>query len=217
MKTALITGVNRGIGKALAEYFLAKGWAVIGTSRDGTSSYAHPHLSIFQLELSNAHSREGCAEKIKRAEVKIDILINNAAVLIQRAGPDIDAQTLRDTLEVNVIGAADFTERVVPYLQTGGHIVNVSSKGGSIELVRNIDYPEYRISKAALNMVTKLFAVRLDGLITVSAVHPGRVRTDMALGKVERSVEEAAKFIYELAISNVESGHLWFDGEKIPW
>jgi NAD(P)-dependent dehydrogenase (short-subunit alcohol dehydrogenase family) len=90
---------------------------------------------------------------------------------------------------------------------------------GSIELVPKmyLDCVDYKISKAALNMVTRCLAIRLDGQITVSSVHPGWVKTDMGGDDADIEPEEAAEDIFTLANSQVETGQFWFKGEKFPW
>lgn len=220
MKTIVITGASRGIGKALAERFLENGDFVIGTSTSGTSPIEHERLLTLQLDLSNPENIIACTKSIIDSGKKIDILINNAGIW---SGIEDDAvirvDVLRKVLEVNLFGTVDFTERLVPVMNDGGHIVNISSRMGSIELVPKmyLDCPDYKISKAALNMVTRILAARLSGRIIVSAVHPGWVKTDMGGSDADIEPGEAAEDIFKLAISNPETGQFWFKGEKFPW
>ncbi len=149
---------------------------------------------------------------------KIDILINNAGTWSGVEGDPIMRQNfLRKVMEVNLFGTIDFTEHIIPLMQDNGHIVNISSRQGSLTYVHEIDCPDYRISKAALNMATRLFAMRLDGKITVSSVHPGWVKTDMGGSDADLTPEESAEDIFTLANSQVETGQFWFKGEKFPW
>ncbi len=220
MKTIVITGASRGIGRALTERFLQNGDFVIGTSTSGVTPIEHDRSLMLQLDLSDPKSIEACTKSIIDSGKKVDILINNAGIW---SGIEDDAiihvELLRKVLEVNLFGTVDFTERLVPVMNDGGHIVSISSRMGSIELVPKmyLDCPDYKISKAALNMVTRILAARLADKITVSSVHPGWVKTDMGGSDADLEPAEAADDIFILANSAVESGQFWFKGEKFPW
>lgn len=220
MKTALITGISRGIGRALAERFLQNGDFVIGTSTSGNSDLDHQNFITFQLDLADPASIESCAASIAALNKPIDILINNAGT---HSGfdvhPTINVEYLRRTLEVNLLGTVDLTERMIPIIRKGGNIINISSRKGSLELTQGSgsNWPDYKISKCALNMVTRIIADRLNGKITVSSVHPGWVKTEMGGSGTDLEPEEAAEDIFTLANSQVESGQFWFKGEKFPW
>ena len=193
MKTVLITGIGRGIGKALAQKFLAEGWQVSGTSQTGSVDYSNANLKVFQLDLTSTDSIEKCAEAIasdmSKSGAKVDILINDAGALFDDEDTKLIADKLRKTLEVNLIGTADFTERIIPMINNEGHTIFMSSAAGSLIEMDDIEsshfpyhYPAYKISKCALNMYMRTLAARLkhEGTnIIVSSVHPGWVKTDM--------------------------------------
>lgn len=225
MASVLITGVGGGIGKALAEKFLAEGHTVAGTSRGGLSPIANQNLAIYPLDLSVPQNIANCARKLSESGSKFDILVNNAGVLLDDEETVVRVDKLRGTLEVNLIGTVDFTERIIPLMQTGGHIVNISSQAGSLSDVENfthshapLRYPAYKISKAALNMYTRALALRLrDQHIVVSSVHPGWVRTEMGGEEAPVLPEQAAAEIYTFAISRPETGGFWYRGKRFPW
>ncbi len=223
MKNVLITGVGKGIGKALAEKFLKEGFFVIGTIFSGEASKGG-NISLHKLDLSSRESIASCAKEIASLGKKIEILINNAGVLLDEDETKVIPEKLRRTLEVNLIGTADFTELVIPLMEKGGHIVNISSTAGSLEMSgRGIShhpyhYPAYKISKTALNMYTVTLASRLkEKEIIVSSVHPGWVRTEMGGENADISPEEAAEGIFKIAVSRPETGKFWFQGEELPW
>ncbi len=111
MKTVLITGISRGIGRALAERFLENGDFVIGTSTTGESPIVNDRLLTFQLDLANPKNIEACAKAIVNSGKKIDILINNAGTWSGvEDSPTIRVDLLRKVLEVNLFGTIDFTE-----------------------------------------------------------------------------------------------------------
>ncbi len=220
MKTVLITGVSRGIGKALTEKFLKEGHYVIGTSTDGNSDIKSDNLKIVKIDLSNSESITECVNEIKFLNKKIDILINNAGILVDRNFNTVNIENLRKTLEVNLIGTITFTEQIISVLSIGAHILNAASSAGSLAKTQEIDddeYPSYRISKTALNMYTRTLAIHLKDKITVSSYHPGWVKTDMGGSDAPMTTEESAGYIYDLAISKVETGQFWFKGEKMAW
>ncbi len=224
MKTVLITGVSKGIGQALMEKFLKEGFDVIGTIYGGIVPGARERLSLFDLDVSAPQSIASCAEKILSTGKKIDILINNAGVLIDEEETAVVVDKLRRTLEVNLIGLIDFTERLIPAVATGGHLINISSTAGSLELTGTAEshfpnhYPCYKISKTALNMYTRTLAFRLKkDDITVSSVNPGWVKTDMGGDEADLTPDEAADGIYSIAVSKPETGGFWFKDERLPW
>ncbi len=246
MQTVLITGISKGIGKALAEKFLIEGYRVIGTIRDGQINFTHPHLAVHTLELSSSESIEKCAGDIEilcnatNPKIQIDILINNAGALFDEEETTVQIEKLRQTLEVNLIGTIDFTERIIPLISKDGHILNITSSAGSLTDTNMEDaktshhpfhYPAYKISKCALNMYTRTLAMHMqhnkaentetslgdNAFITVSSIHPGWVKTDMGGMEADLTPEEAAQDIFDLSISRPETGQFWFKGKKYPW
>ena len=153
----------------------------------------------------------------------IHIIVNDAVIVADEYDTQYFVDKLRKTLEVNLIGTIDFTQRLLPLMSEGAHIVNISSTAGSLELVGKVShfmghYPAYKISKAALNMYTRTLALELkDREITVSSVHPGWTKTDMGGEEAELTPTQAADGIYKTAVSHPESGGFWFAGERLPW
>jgi len=230
MQTILITGVDKGIGKALMEKFLAEGFFVIGIFLMNRPEEME-NLETFQMDLSSSESIKNCVEETKKflveSEKKIDILINNAGVMLDRNETILNSEKLRKSLEINLIGPADFTERMIDSMRSdenGSHIINISSIAGSFAHVDSGTgrapnfYPTYRISKAALNMYTNTLAERLrDQNVIVSSVHPGLTKTDMGGPEANQLPAETALNIFKFAISKPETGNFWFNGEKLTW
>jgi NAD(P)-dependent dehydrogenase (short-subunit alcohol dehydrogenase family) len=219
MNTAVITGASRGIGKATAAEFFHHGWSVIGTSTSGRG-WSHDHLSWIALDLAESRSIATAADAIT-SRGAFDVLINNAGTM-PRGGAensgDIAVSALREVLEVNLIGTIDFTERVLPAIKSGGHIVLLGSGLGALNGVSGPWWPSYSISKAALSMYTQRLAHRLKGRkITVSIVSPGWVKTDMGGKDAPRNVAEPAREIFDLATSAVPTGRFWESGKQIAW
>lgn len=225
MKTVLITGISKGIGQALAEKFLSEGYFVIGTYFSSEAPSAHERRAAYPLDLSSSESIKQCAEMVAASGRKIDILINCAGVLLDEDETNVVVEKLRATLQINLIGTIDFTERMIPFLEHGAHIVNISSTAGSLTMAGDasmshfpLHYPSYKISKAALNMYTRTLALRLaDAGTIVSSVHPGWTRTDMGGPEAELTPEEAAQGIYQVATTRPKTGGFWFQQEQMPW
>lgn len=223
MKTVVITGVGKGIGRALADKFISEEFFVIGTYYSQKPDFVSTQILLLSLDLSKEESVEHCVEDIKNSGKKIDILVNNAGVLLDEDETRVKVDKLRATLEVNLIGTINFTEQMIPLFSNSGHIVSISSSAGSLNMPAVHDhypnhYPSYKISKTAINMYTRFLSGKLEKYgIIVSSVHPGWVKTDMGGEEANMLPSEAAQHIYKLAISKVETGQFWFKGEKFPW
>jgi NAD(P)-dependent dehydrogenase (short-subunit alcohol dehydrogenase family) len=219
LRRVLITGVSRGIGKAVAEKFLSEDWLVTGTSTSGQSSWTHQNLIVHRLDMFDPQTIRMLAETVSQSQDHLDVLINNAGICLEpRVGTHMSIDLLRKTLEVNLIGLIDLTERLLPYIKDGGSIMNVSSGAGSLTDFGRPTQPSYKISKVGVNMYTRILASRLkDRGIAVSSVLPGWTRTDMGGGEAQRDATEPAKEIYDLAVSKAESGYAWYQGNRKAW
>lgn len=212
-KTVLITGASKGIGFSLANKFLENGYRVIGTSTSGIiKGIDSENFKSLQLDLSDLKNIEIFKNELDKNEVKIDILINNAGI-----GPDLrftkpEEITFKQTFEVNVFGTTFLTEALLGTINDEGKIIIISSKMGSVNLCEGTDSVAYRMSKAALNMYTKILANKLSGEMTVASVHPGWVKTTIAENNMKDanlSTDESAKGIYDFTVSDFKNGMYW--------
>lgn len=218
MKTTVVTGASRGIGRAIAEKFLQEGWQVFGTSTDGRSSIKHLNFKAYKLNLETSKSIDQLVKTLLAQKVKIDVLINNAGVYLDDDDFPIPKRSLRKTLEVNLIGMILLTNKLLPIIKDGGSIVNMSSGAGSISDAPDAHRPSYQISKIGVNMFTRSLADYLaDRNITVSSLDPGWVRTDMGGFDASRDPKDPASEMYDLTTSKVESGFFWHRGKKRSW
>lgn len=217
-RKVVITGASRGIGKVTADRFLDAGWTVIGTSRTVRQTRS---IEWVQLDLARSGSIQTAAKRIL-ATGPIDVLVNNAGILPHgernfNAFP-VNETALRETLEVNLIGTIDFTERLISNISRDGHIVLLGSMCGSLTEATVARSPMYSISKAALHMYGRQLASLASEIgITVSVIDPGWVKTDMGGTKAEREPREAAEEIYQLATTNVPTGKFWKGGKERDW
>ena len=210
-KSVLITGTSQGIGHALTKLLLINGYNVIGTSTTGIDNINENNYKSFSLDLSNLDSIAAFEKNLQIENIKVDILINNAGI-----GPDLDFElpekiSFKKTFDVNVTGTTFFTEQMLQHLNVGGKIINVSSKMGSIDVCEKNDSVAYRMSKAALNMYTKILSNRLEGKQFVASVHPGWVRTNISKSNINGrlSPEESAQKIFEFISSDFKTGTFW--------
>lgn len=216
MNTALITGVSRGIGKATAEKFLAEGWSVIGTSTTGKASIKNTKLKLYKLNLVEPKSIEQFAKRLKKE--KLDVLVNNAGIFLESDKNEISVEGLRKTLEVNLIGLVDLTQKIFPQINDGGRIINISSALASLNDFGGHYAPAYQISKTALNMYTRTLASTTKKRnIIVASIDPGWVKTDMGGKGADREPSLPAKEIYDLATKKIDSGFFWHKGKQRSW
>ncbi len=208
----LITGANRGLGHATARQLAARGAKVILTARSKTelrrakSKMAEAGLSVtaFPLDVCSEASRRSLVRAVRRRFGQLDVLINNAAVNIDgmSAPSRVSAKTLRATLEVNTIAPLLLVQALLPLLVKGHvpRIINVTS-GMARQTHTGTMHPAYRLSKAALDSATVQLALELAPQgISVNAVNPGWVRTDMGGPDAPLTVDEGVESILWLAL-----------------
>ncbi len=227
MKTILITGGNRGIGLEVARQLIERGHRVVLGSRDVKSGadaiekLNFPENIIFlAIDVSCPESIISASEELKEKGIKLDVIINNAAVLLDKSGinsmpPDL----FLDTIKTNTLGPILIIQNFLSHLRTDGRIINVSSELGALSKMEDHS-PAYSISKTALNAVTKQFASSLRSRnISVNSICPGWVRTDMGGMNANRSVEKGAETIVWMAVEAPKniSGKFLKDKKVIEW
>lgn len=230
-KVALVTGANRGLGIEIARQLGRNGVLVVLGIRDAIYGVQIEEqlkgegldVVFHQLDVTNINSIQSGIELIKIKFGRLDILINNAGVLLDRdqSSFHIPVDIIKTTLETNTYGPLMLCQSAIPLMQENGYgrIVNVSSDMG---LLSHMDggYLAYRISKAALNTMTITLAREMSsGNILVNAMDPGWIKTDMGGGSAFRSVEEGADTVVYLATlpDASPSGLFYKDRTVIPW
>jgi len=237
-KIALITGANKGIGKEIARQLGALGMTVLIGARDpqrGEEAAAELKaegldVQAITLDVTDEAGISAAAAKIESDYGRLDILVNNAGIALDR-GPSstLELADLRRTYETNVFGVFSVTKAFVPLLQKSeaGRIANMSSGLGS--LTQNSDLngqyagikpPAYNSSKAALNMLTVVFAAELkDTPIKVNAADPGYTATDLNQHSGPRTVEQAATIAVHLATlpEGGPTGGYFDENGPVPW
>jgi NAD(P)-dependent dehydrogenase (short-subunit alcohol dehydrogenase family) len=220
-RVALVTGANRGIGRAVAEGLAERGFRTLLTARDTDAAAAAASgmtgdVVARRMDVTDADSIRAVAGELDR----LDVLVNNAGVLYDtwQRPSDADLEQVREALEVNLLGAWRTTQAMLPLMGAGGRIVNVSSGAGSLTGMGS-GTPAYGVSKAALNALTIKLAGELRGRgILVNAVCPGWVATDMG-GPGGRPVEQgAASVLWAVDLpDDGPTGGFFRDGRPVPW
>ncbi len=246
MKTALITGANKGIGYATAKKLLQEGFYVymgcrdLSKGKESVEKLKAEGLSFaeaIQLDVTNENSVSAAREAIGKKAGGLDVLINNAG--INGGQPPYTAlgatsDQFMAAFDTNVIGVARVTNAFIDLLRKSDEprIVNVSTSVGSLSLQANPDWPAYSYakyavygaSKAALNMYTIHLAYELrNTAFKVNAVCPGYTKTDFT-NQTGGEVEVAAMRIvkYALLEANGPTGKFFSEESnpetgEIPW
>lgn len=231
-KIAIVTGGNRGIGREIARQLVKEDVFVVLGSRDlakGEEAVAdirgrRSNAIAYELDVNDTKSVQRFVEKVEKAHGPPGILVNNAGVYPEsRAAKVEDTRTAvwRETFETNLFGAVRMCREVVPHMRKlrQGRIVNISSGLGQMHHMGE-GSPAYRVSKAALNALTRTLAAEVAGAgILVNSMSPGWVKTDMGGEEAPRSVEEGADTAVWLCLlpSNGPTGQFFRDRKPIPW
>ena len=219
-KVALITGANKGIGFEVAREMAKAGWTVLAAARnEELGKEAAAKLQAQGLDVHFVHidllARETAAtaaETIGNQFGKLDLLVNNAAIVSTGDGPPskVNIEAMETVMRTNYAGTVAVTQAMLPLLERAGkaQIINVSSELGSVSLHNdpNWKYAPFKLlaycaSKAALNMFTVQLAYEFrDGKIAVNSVNPGYTATDLNGNSGTQTVGEGAAEIVRVAL-----------------
>jgi NAD(P)-dependent dehydrogenase (short-subunit alcohol dehydrogenase family) len=226
-KTYLITGTSRGIGLQLTEQLLKAGHKVLAVARQPQNSPAlmalkdRGQLSVYAADVTSDEQVAALARDLK-STASIDTLINNAGIY----GENLPFESLSwekamTTLATNAIAPMRVTRALLPWLKKSSSpkVVHITSLMGSIADNSGGGHYGYRMSKAALNMFNKSFAVDHPD-ITALVIHPGWVKTDMGGSQAPLEVRDsAAGILAVIAKTTIKDSGKFFDwqGKSLPW
>lgn len=229
-RTALVTGGARGIGLEMCRQLADHGLRVlVGARRLEAAEEAcraiGPAALPLALDVTSAKSVTQAVREATGLAGGIAVLVNNAGVSLDRElrPPYVDEDILQATLDTNLTGAWRVTEAVVPGMVEAGYgrVVNVTSSYGSLALMDSGRHPAYRISKAALNALTRMLAAELSGTgVLVNAADPGWTRSGMGGPSAPRGPEEGADtpvWLATLPEGDETTGGLFADRKPLPW
>lgn len=233
MKIALVTGANRGIGQQICADLAAQNIQVILASRDLKkgeaaaqmirASQPQAQIVVHPLDVTSDASVNALHDFVLKAYGRLDILVNNGAILIDDDVSifNLDIPRLQATLEANLYGPLRLCQAFIPLMQTNGYgrVVNVSSEMGQLSDM-GVGTAAYRISKTALNSLTTIFAAEVGrGNIKINCCTPGWVRTDMGGPSAHKSVAEGADTPVWLATlpDDAPTGQFFADRQIMAW
>ena len=234
-RIALVTGANRGIGLEIVRQLSRQGLTAVLASRDlakgraaaASLSSAAPEPPVVALDVTEPDSIRSAVAEVLDCYGRIDVLVNNAGILKEGFSPqdssvfDVPVDLVVLTYLTNTVGPLRLIQAVAPGMRARGYgrIVNLSSGAGQLADMGS-GFPAYRMSKAALNALTRLSAAELGpGDIKINAMCPGWVKTAMGGPNATRPVEKGAETAVWLATLPADgpSGGFFRDMKPIPW
>jgi NAD(P)-dependent dehydrogenase (short-subunit alcohol dehydrogenase family) len=228
-RTVLITGANRGIGYGLATQFLKAGWDVVAAARNPDGARELWELErdypqrcrIVTLDVTNDADVRKLADLL--AGKPLDVLVNNAGVMPESGVPfaRVSADAMLKAFSVNVLGPMRVTQELLPSLTSAERpvVATITSKMGSVADNTSGGSYAYRVSKAAVNMLSKSLTCDQPKL-TCLVLHPGWVQTDMGGRGAPTSIDESTQGLFQVITKAQpkDSGRfLDFRGQEIPW
>lgn len=198
-RTIMITGTSRGIGRFLAEYYIDRGYKVIGCSRS-PGSFSHEQYMHYNVDVSNEAQIKQMVQEVSKTHNGIDILINNAGLASMNYSILTPLSTVNKLLGVNFVGVFLMVREVAKLMMTKkwGRIVNFSTVAVPLSLEGEAIYAA---SKSAVETFTKVLAKELASFdITCNVVGPAPIRTDLIKNVPEQKIN---KIIETMAIKRL--------------
>ncbi|OYU10716.1 MAG: short chain dehydrogenase [Comamonadaceae bacterium PBBC1] len=225
MNTVLLIGASRGIGFELARQYLAEGWRVIATARsdEGLARIKGLGAQTLRLDVANPASNSGLSWQLDGEKIDLAIYVAGAMDRASASTPPT-RDSFDAVMHTNVMGVMQVIPQIAPMVQeTHGVIACISSIMGSMQEATSGNAALYRVSKAALNMVVRCTQAEQPD-ITVLAIHPGWVQTDMGGSAAPLTPEQSASSLRQTLIQVLEQrdpkhrgAFLNHDGSTLPW
>jgi len=232
-RVALVTGANRGMGLeacrqlAVLDYRVLLGSRNLDAGKQAAASLPSGRVEAVQLDVTSTVDIAALVRHIDQNYGRLDVLINNAGIMIDGddghspAILEADIERVEQSLKANTLGPIMLINAMLPLMQRvdDARIVNISSGMGQLSDMGG-NYPGYRLSKTALNAMTRIYAAELDpGKFRINAVCPGWVRTDMGGSNADLSLQQGVDTAIWLATSEdaKHSGGFFRQRELIDW
>ena len=219
MKTVIITGSSTGIGFELAKIFSKKNYNVISLSRSSNVvNIGSKNIDHIPFDITGDDDHQKLINHCKTNKIEIDILINNAGLLINKTFNDITVDDFKKIYNVNLFGVVKLIKNLFEFFSSNAHIVNISSIGGLIGSSKFKGLTAYSSSKGALNVLTEVLSEEYkDSDLTFNSLCLGSVQTKMLEKafpgyKAEVSPLEMAEYIFDFSVN----GKKLFSGKVIP-
>lgn len=223
----VVTGGNRGIGHEVCRQLASRGARVLLTARDADAGAAAARALAARfcpLDVTDDRSAQALHDFVVREFGRCDVLVNNAGTIADGDSTilEVPPAAVAATLATNTIGPLRVAQALWPLLRKskGARIVNVSSGAGELDDFDGSWSPAYSLSKAALNLVTRMLAAAgASAGLAVNSMCPGWVRTDMGGAGAPRDVTQGADTAVWLALDAPQelTGKFIRDRKAIAW
>ena len=219
-RNIIITGTSRGIGYELVQLFAKAGHKVLSLSRNNTpiTDLKLSNVNALSFDLSVSDDYEKVSNFVSENwNDKVDVLINNAGLLVNKSFQEITSQDWLKVYQVNVFGVAELTKTVLPFMNSGSHVVTVSSMGGIQGSMKFPGLAAYSSSKGAVITLSEVLAEEYkEQYISFNVLALGAVQTEMleeAFPGYEAPLNavEMASYIYDFSLS----GNKYYNGKVL--
>ena len=208
-KNIVITGTSRGIGFELAQQFANEGHQVIALSRNSVPLQKINHKNILPIatDLMDEASLAKAASTIFEKFEQIDILIHNAGMLVNKPFEELTSQDFLKVYQVNVFAVAQLTQKLVPHMKSGSHVITISSMGGIQGSMKFPGLAAYSSAKGAVITLSELLAEEYkDKGIAFNVLALGAVQTEMLEEafpgyQAPITAKEMADYIFNFALT----------------
>lgn len=208
-KNIVITGTSRGIGFELAQQFAEEGHQVIALSRNSKplERVSHNNILPISTDLMNEVSLEQAASIIIEKFGHVDILINNAGMLVNKPFEELTSEDFLKVYQVNVFAVAQLTQKLVPHMKSGSHVITISSMGGIQGSMKFPGLAAYSSAKGAVITLSELLAEEYkEKGIAFNVLALGAVQTEMLEEafpgyQAPISAKDMADYIYGFALT----------------
>lgn len=218
MKNIIVTGTSRGIGYELALQFANAGHQVLAISRNTPQALLqHQNITCLSVDLANELALAVVEDFLSSTWKKVDAVVHNAGALLLKPFAETTQADFESIYKVNVFGVANLTRICLPYLQSGSHVVTISSIGGVRGSLKFAGLAAYSSSKGAVITLTELLAEEYkEKGISFNVLALGSVQTEMLNEafpgyQAPISAEGMANYIYDFTLN----GNKYFNGKVL--
>ncbi|WP_033959280.1 SDR family NAD(P)-dependent oxidoreductase [Psychroserpens jangbogonensis] len=218
-KNIIITGTSRGIGFELVHLFANQGHNVLALSRNAkpVSNLHFDNITSFSFDLCDEDDYTKVTQFIENEYKHVDILINNAGMLLNKPFAETSFKDFSKVYETNVFGVSEMTRVVVPFMKNDGHVVNISSMGGIQGSMKFPGLAAYSSSKGAVITLTELLAEEYKetgpqfNVLALGAVQTEMLKEAFPDYDAPTTAIEMAKYIQEFSLN----GNKYYNGKVL--
>lgn len=219
MKNIIITGTSRGIGFELAKQFADNNYQVLAISRNTSTidQLGHSNITTLSVDLSQQEDLKKVSDFVKANWKQVDVLVHNAGMLINKPFTELTEQDFIDVYKVNVFGVASLTKSLIPFMNSGSHVVTMSSMGGIQGSMKFPGLAAYSSAKGAVITLSEVLAEEYKETgIAFNVLAIGAVQTEMLEEafpgyQAPLSASQMADYIYHFSLT----GNQYYNGKVL--